>query len=173
MKVIFLDIDGVMNCESTKDRFQGFVGLDDVLMERLKRLVDATDAKIVLSSSWRFCKDLATMQDTWKYMQDRLGEHDIHIIDCTPACIETSYRGWEIQTWFKNWQGEPVESFIILDDDNDLKPYGRRHIQTSWRHGFEEKHLEKAIKMLAEPCEPWFDDTPYWGGGYSAEHRQI
>ena len=68
-----------------------------------------------------------------------------------------------------------IESFIILDDDCDLKPYGRRHIQTAYfKHGLEQKHVDKAIKMLSEECRPWFDDTPYWRSGYNGgENRQI
>ena len=61
MKVIFLDIDGVMNCQeemlamlekTPKDRDR--VDLPSpAKCKLLKQIVDATGAEIVLSSSWR------------------------------------------------------------------------------------------------------------------------
>ena len=50
MKVIFLDIDGVLNSDASlmvDDRVEG-----DLILN-LKYIVDKTDAKIILSSSWR------------------------------------------------------------------------------------------------------------------------
>ena len=57
MKVIFLDIDGVLNCigsfNRTKTRFNGFVGMDPTLVARFNSLVEKTGARVVLSSTWR------------------------------------------------------------------------------------------------------------------------
>ena len=61
MKVIFLDIDGVLNTKETYDnmyRTHGFlsameVPIDKFRLEYLKTIIDETDAKIVLSSSFR------------------------------------------------------------------------------------------------------------------------
>lgn len=174
MKVIFLDIDGVMNCVHTKDRISGFIGIDSAKVELLKQIIDNTGAEVVLSSSWRHCKGLKH-DPCWQYMVDKFKEYDIEFHSITPTCKETSYRGWEIQTWFKDHMDTNIESFIILDDDSDLKPYGSRHIQTSWNgNGMEQKHVNKAIKMLNETCKPWFDDKHYWEGHhYEAENRQI
>ena len=51
MKVIFLDVDGVLNSVDTSEVFQGFVGIDDKLVSKLRKIVRATGAQIVLSSS--------------------------------------------------------------------------------------------------------------------------
>ena len=56
MKVLFLDIDGVLKEESYKAAFQ------DECFARLKRIVDATDAQIILTSSWRV--------NYWKFVED-------------------------------------------------------------------------------------------------------
>jgi len=62
MKVIFLDIDGVMNDELAfrawqenpdKDTFEDSDVPTDQHMAQLKRLVEATGAEVVLSSAWR------------------------------------------------------------------------------------------------------------------------
>jgi len=62
MKIIFLDIDGVMNDELAfrawqenpdKDTFEDSDVPTDQHMAQLKRLVEATGAEVVLSSAWR------------------------------------------------------------------------------------------------------------------------
>ena len=52
-KVIFLDIDGVLNCGRTPNPRKFPYVVDTRLLSRLKKLLDRTGAKIVLSSSWR------------------------------------------------------------------------------------------------------------------------
>ena len=47
MKVIFLDIDGVLKEEDYDAEFK------DECFARLKKIIAATDAQIILSSSWR------------------------------------------------------------------------------------------------------------------------
>jgi hypothetical protein len=53
MKVIFLDIDGVLNCPKTPNPRKFPYVIDKRLLARLKKLLDRTGAKVVLSSSWR------------------------------------------------------------------------------------------------------------------------
>ena len=62
MKVIFLDVDGVLNCQKTEAKCRGFIGVDSKKVKLLKKIVDATDAKIVLSSSWKI--------GWWKYHKE-------------------------------------------------------------------------------------------------------
>lgn len=47
MKVVFLDFDGVITTPKSKCK------LDPEKMALIGRIIDATDAKIVISSSWR------------------------------------------------------------------------------------------------------------------------
>lgn len=47
-KIIFLDIDGVLNTSRTR-----FLKFDEECMKNLEDILDATGAKIVVSSSWR------------------------------------------------------------------------------------------------------------------------
>jgi len=63
MKVIFLDIDGVLNlyCESRDEYGCCF---HSHLVDNLKRLIDETGAKIVISSTWRF-SGLVIMKEMW------------------------------------------------------------------------------------------------------------
>jgi hypothetical protein len=53
MKVIFLDIDGVLNCSKTRNPRKFPYVVDRRLLTRLQKLLDRTGAKVVLTSSWR------------------------------------------------------------------------------------------------------------------------
>ena len=53
MKIVFLDIDGVLNCEGSRSRCVGYRGIDDKKVENLAKIVKATGAEIVLTSTWK------------------------------------------------------------------------------------------------------------------------
>lgn len=53
MRVIFLDIDGVLNCADQEDTARGLVRPRDDLIALLDDLIDRTAAQIVLASTWR------------------------------------------------------------------------------------------------------------------------
>ena len=54
MKVIFLDLDGVLNSKQTPNPRNFPFILDNALLERLKHLLQLTGAQVVLSSNWRY-----------------------------------------------------------------------------------------------------------------------
>ena len=54
MKVIFLDIDGVLNCKQTPNPRKFPFIVDPVLLKRLNDLLKLTDAQVVLTSNWRY-----------------------------------------------------------------------------------------------------------------------
>ena len=66
MKIIFLDIDGVMNSEvyhkNLNTKKKGWRRFDPEAVKMVTKLVEEFDAKIVISSLWRFAvkKELAT-----------------------------------------------------------------------------------------------------------------
>ncbi len=115
MKILFLDIDGVLN--TTESRIRN--GLDHIDMEKvdlLKSIVFATDAKIVLSSTWRLKdRDL-------QLVKDALAEYGMEVYDSTPNGVELEPgtlwwdRSEEIKDWLK---GKQVEKVAILDDWED------------------------------------------------------
>lgn len=115
MKVIFLDIDGVLNVISQpRDKYGST--FHQHLVDNLEYVIKSTDAKLVISSSWRL-SGLDVMQDMWKY-RNLPGE----VIDITPDKY-TSFdafacRGDEINFWL-NIRAN-VESYVILDDDDDM-----------------------------------------------------
>ena len=115
-KVIFLDVDGVINDAVTEDRTpDGFIGLCTAMIVNLARVVEKTDAKIVLVSTWKSEWDELEENRTpdGAYLDKRLKEHDIVISDKTADRV--SDRGNGIVTWLKNHP--EVKNWIVLDDD--------------------------------------------------------
>lgn len=58
IKVIFLDVDGVLNSDRTVRKTQGgYTFVDNRQMKNLKHIINMTGAKVVLSSDWRYDRD--------------------------------------------------------------------------------------------------------------------
>ena len=53
-KVIFSDIDGVLNCEKTSNPRELPYVIDEPLLARFRKLLDQTGASAVLTSTWRY-----------------------------------------------------------------------------------------------------------------------
>lgn len=150
MKVLFLDVDGILNSNDTEDVFKGFIGLDYAGIRLLREIIDETGAEIVLVSSWkhRWYKDNKDSQDDLaNYLDQRLAEEGLKIIDKTEG---TSDRGTGIVEWLSK---HAVESWIVLDDEifPDYEVCGilPHLVKTSFYDGgLKEKHVDSAIKML-------------------------
>lgn len=115
-KYIFLDIDGVLNCNNTTDDCFGMTGIEDRLVEKLSTIVNATGAEIVLTSTWRdyWEPDKKEIQDAeGTYLDEKLLKQGLHISAKTdPDWLYK--RGDGIVEWLKD---KNVESFVILDDE--------------------------------------------------------
>lgn len=155
MKVLFLDIDGVLNHVGAMPlgKRRSF---DPACCARLERIVAATDASIVVSSTWRKCVSLFVLKtqlascgmDVSRVvdMTADLGGHRIK--DATGRLLERRecVRGVEIDTWLS--AHPEVTSFVILDDDADMYPHMARLVQTSWQNGLQDEHVGRAIALL-------------------------
>lgn len=157
MKVIFLDVDGVLNHKGTRSRTEsGYYFVDDEKIEILKELIDKSGAEVVLSSDWRkgwydIDNGKEDTQDARDFvmLRNKLLEYGIGMIDYTPW-IENEYRGTQIDLWLKGWKGEPVEKMLILDDYDDMKLYGKYLVMTSSKDGLQKKHMKKGLRILNE-----------------------
>lgn len=147
MKILFLDFDGVLNSAEwmTSQEFKETClidhghHIDKVAVARLERIVQATGCKIVVSSTWRLAHSQFQLQN---FLEKRgfTGE----IIGITPNL--RGVRGHEIAAWLN--ENGPVESFVILDDSDDMVHLMHKLVHTSWEHGLEDKHVEAAIEHL-------------------------
>ena len=159
MKLIFLDVDGVLNCSSTKARLDTFIFVEEKKIELLKQLVDRTDAKIVLSSTWRHgWADLENGLDSrdarhFIALRDKLREYEIELFDYTAITNGAmDRRGEEIGLWLEKHSEIMIDGMVILDDLNGMyvRPYAKHLVRTSFMKGLEEKHVELAMKILNE-----------------------
>ena len=111
MKVIFLDVDGVLNSDEYFDKIKGLEingienNIDIEKIKLLKKAVVATGAKVVLSSSWRYTRN-------GKELKELLLKYGIQT-DSTPF-LENE-RENEIKQWLANHPD--TEDYVILDDE--------------------------------------------------------
>lgn len=158
MKICFLDCDGVLNCGYSPRSFGRFVGCDDDKLERLKKIIDATGAKIVLSSTWRLdkSKDLIHANGIYDYLIDNLQRYGLEIYDVTENLSRyNDRRGTEINTWLD--KHDDVTDWVVLDDqwfyDFSYEEYDipRHLVETQFyaeNGGLQEEHVEQAIRIL-------------------------
>ena len=168
-KVIFLDIDGVLN--STKTLYEDS-SLEDNLILNLKEIVNKTEAKIILSSSWRLSTYAIAK------LMDNLDRFDLVIsgmtcdgvdldwlkkyeFDTTKKYLDTKFdydenkqikithdRGAEIFKWLCYHYDC---AYVILDDEiEDIKPYFDESVivKTSYKTGLTKEDVKKAIQIL-------------------------
>ena len=145
MKVIFLDVDGVLNnWDTTVFTAKGFQFVEDEKIALLKSIINATDAKIVLSSDWRYDRNSSDDSD-FVELRDKLSLFNISFFDFTPE-ITWNDRGKEIQAWLDSHPD--VTDFVIIDDRDDMQPNMDHLVQTVLKDGLTEELAAKAIKML-------------------------
>lgn len=142
MKVIFLDVDGVLNMHGSG----GLYTLNKKRLRLLEKIVKETDAQIVVSSTWRYHSDhLKKLSRTLMY-------RGIKIIGVTERLGisktgERYYRGHEIQKYLD--EHPEVEQYVILDDDGDmLDSQLRNFVQTDGMIGLTETLAYRAAYIL-------------------------
>lgn len=158
MKLIFLDIDGVLNNTKDVKKYRFFLkGERRVLIDiepffYFKRLLqeiekEKLEVRIVISSSWR----LGTTASDWK----KLFKHyfnDENIILGRTLHLECD-RGLEILNFLQmiDEEKETVEDYVVVDDDiEDIIDYvgKKRIVKTSIKRGLTNKDVRKIIRKL-------------------------
>ena len=151
MKVLFLDVDGVITHQHYKNEERE--GLDPEKIKLIARIVKDTGAFVVLSSSWRLSYDQKTEKKDWDYilLEKCLGDEGVSIYDITTRIPFSDSLGWrrtrplEILDWVVEHK---VNSFVILDDDNwDFARYG---LDKHWIHTSSEYGISIEDAILAE-----------------------
>jgi hypothetical protein len=106
MKVIFLDIDGVLNSDQTRNPRKFPYVVDKKLLALFQKLVDRTGAEVVLSSSWR-CDPVGVLA------AKHWGIPFIDLCSDRPG----SSRSSEIRAWLADHPD--VTRFVVIDDEDD------------------------------------------------------
>ena len=146
MKVIFLDMDGVLVTQASSGgpMWKLMLALDRACVARLNVLLGAGDILIVISSSWR--KHNGVRQIHAHLHRAGLTNCRFHDDWCT-VVLDGKTRGAEIDEWLK--RHPEVTNFIIVDDDGDFTAQQwPRFVRTNWSDGFTDEALHRATSLL-------------------------
>lgn len=154
MKVVFLDIDGVLNSTRTCVAHGGYpfnfgpkdmAQFDNTAIALVRGIIRAAGAQVVLSSAWRTTHAFA---DVGKAL-------DMPIIGCTPMLC--GCRGDEIKCWL---DAHPeVECYAIIDDSGDmLAGQAPFFVHTDMHEGFLWRDAEKLAGLLG--LQSAYDASP-------------
>lgn len=147
MKIIFLDIDGVLATPKS-----GW-NIDSEKVELLGKILEATNANIVLSSSWRGTNLSDTLKRfcDFKYKDRMIGiTPDLSMLPESLNDYEFSmpYKGLEIDAYLNShpWQ---YGNYVIIDDFTDIL-YDQKNnfVHTDTYKGLTEADVEKAMEIL-------------------------
>lgn len=148
MKIIFLDVDGVLNSLELvylRDADSGnhpLHDIDDRNVKFLNLVVQESGAKIVISSSWR---KLYRLEEIAAMLKEKGLVGDDVVIDRTIS--GSGYRGEEIQEWLD--RHPEVSHYVILDDDSDMLPSQVKHfVKTPRLSGLGLPHVMRAAQIL-------------------------
>lgn len=168
-KIIFLDFDGVLNTQYYQDLLQ-YLGkpwqdehgalFDPNAVKQLERIIKATNADIVVESSWKYL-GLDAMKELWE-----VRKLPGRIIDITPFTISDEYllssdlvnihpsilhcKGIEIASWLSEYETEDIR-YVIIDDEYVILDSQLPHfILINPYEGITEEQAKQVISMLNE-----------------------
>lgn len=139
MKIIFLDIDGVLNCEKGFKngwcKYNDDYGMDFFPPSSLliNRLIEETKAKIVISSTWRSA-GLKEMRKMWKH-RNMSGE----IIDITPRMWS-----YERENYIHNGKEKPIKYHLPRGIEIDQWLQWNDFRRINWSEERQLEYMEKS-----------------------------
>ena len=143
MRVLFLDIDGVLNrtgyAPSASVGLRSWIEPD--LARRLDDVIRQTGARIVLSSDWRHGRDLETLQ------AELLAAGIESPLDGTTPLLGGP-RWNEIQTWMTAHE-IGADSIAIIDDFHDMAPLAHRFVRVPPLNGLDADAASQLVALLA------------------------
>lgn len=154
MKIVFLDIDGVLNSQESKSRCGWLLGIDGKKVKLLRKIIDETNSKIVLCSSWKseWERNKIEQSEMGNYLDRKLKRENLFILDKTTD--KEANRGEGIINWLVD---KAVEKWIVIDDEifDDYGQFGiMDHLVKTTFYGIDgglqEEHVTKAIELLKE-----------------------
>ena len=149
MNIVFLDVDGVLNSHNKLEEVYYKTGkphsginypFDEKCLKNLKTLVEETNSKIVITSTWR------EKEDHMKVLLNVLKEYDLDktVIGYTPILYKT--REEEIIEYLNSLNINV--NYVIIDNVRDMKTLNNNLVVTSVKTGFTKENLKTAIKIL-------------------------
>jgi len=157
VKYIFLDFDGALNTEQyqaelhiagcpTADEYGPL--FDPKAVACLGEIIDATKAKIVVTSSWRYIHDKDVLSEMWK----KRGLPGKIYCFLPTECSENN-RGKEIKEFIAHETNTP---YVIIDNSDEILPEQKEaYIEVNPLTGISQNDVNKAVEILNR-----FDNKP-------------
>ena len=145
-KIIFLDVDGVLNCnKTTRKTMSGYTFIGNRQLKNLRRIISTTQAKVVLSSDWRYDRDDPRYNADYLELEAEIMRNGIQFYGFTPE-LPSAHRGAEIAQWLA--EHPEVSDFVVLDDRTDIEPNKDHWVRTVMSCGLGAVETDEAIKIL-------------------------
>lgn len=152
MKIIFLDIDGVLNHSTGPVDDKNYLIIDPEHVEFLNKILTETGAELVISSTWREKHDAVELK---RLLQVAGVSKDF--IGVTPSLWMGS--GWstakdlgreaEIRQWLESNQHLDIEAFAIIEDQEDMGEWeATAVVRTNFNDGLGPPHVDRAVRIL-------------------------
>ncbi len=156
MKLIFLDVDGVLNRVLTKAQApSGCTGIETELVKNLAKIVNETNALIILTSDWKIGWEAVFFccSEDAQYLNEMLAKEGLQIVGKTYDDHVYDYflqdRGRGIHRYLDAL--ENAEGYVVIDDHvfGDFDEEIRKHlIKTNCYEGLSVEKAEQAIEIL-------------------------
>jgi hypothetical protein len=149
--ILFLDVDGVLNHKDVFLPGRHYPPLCEKCLAQFVRVTAETDARIVLSSTWRLLPNhveelkaagvLDKAHDDWRTIE-------LPFITRNGLIVQTAIRGHEIAEWLA--RHPEVERYAIVDDEatmlDEQQPF---FVQTDFEAaGLTSAHADRLIALL-------------------------
>ncbi len=146
-KILFLDIDGVLNSEeyyrNRSNSGEDFSRFDPSSVSLIKALVEEFSLKIVISSTWRYGAIDRLMHEL---KRNKLINYLYH--DWFTPVIHPAHRGTEIKLWL-DLHPEVNDYVIIDDDDNILDEQKKKYVKTCLHKGMNKEHYTRVRAIFS------------------------
>jgi hypothetical protein len=180
MKIVFLDIDGVLapHKKSIKqhDYFPFNVEFSPTAVKNLKKILEKSQAKLVLSSKWVDKLGLTTVvttlashgilgpyvvyQDVETNIADFVKPNDwladkgnFYGITSTPKKF-SSDKCHEISFWLSDYAAQ-IKGYVVIDDDF-IAGQEDYQVQTDGKQGLTEENVDQALNILNSGLENYY-----------------
>lgn len=161
-RIIFLDIDGVLNSNFWNDTHQKEISdgtlIDEEKIKILVPLAKKANAKIILHSGWRiwFDEELRPLRKEAEKLIGLLAKEGLSIHGITPDLTTEEIRkskkfslvkAKEILSWLK--EHDDVAAWVVLDDlDLHNEEIAKHQVRPDQTAGLTLEDVEKAEKIL-------------------------
>ncbi len=153
MKILFLDIDGVLITSRSMLALATYPAFDPVACQLIDAFCQRSGAKIVICSAWREERSKADLEAILDSMP--IAKSHLHDDWATPVIFGPRSR--EVQEWLS--RHPETTHYAVLDDGIGLEDLAHHVIQPDSDVGLLLDHMIDLCALLDMPFEKWFVDA--------------